>query len=315
MPNDNQSPKGDNSSATPTAGQNLSDTDDTDRVTSPVLNSDKKIVENPDTPIVTAPEAPEKYGGKKAIATIFGILILVGGVATGVLLVQRAQELREKAASGSECQQSPDCDLVDNAANQGSYTASRPITHAFITDQVFHRYAPGDSDDGCRRVTISGNFISWNRYGSGSDCKDVSNVQVWLGEAQPTPTATPTPTTPPGATATPTESITSTPTPTTPLEVNAECSSVKTYDTDWNLISNDDLKDLKSGDSVRFTVSGSSSGGFFDKARFTVNGSLKPEVSSKKPGSNEFYYEYMIPEGVINFTIKGEVHHSSLGWI
>src|SRR3989344_606304 len=53
--------------------------------------------------IITAPHAPKKYGGTKIIATIFGILLLIGGVTAGVILVQRQQQIAEKAASGKEC--------------------------------------------------------------------------------------------------------------------------------------------------------------------------------------------------------------------
>ena len=267
--------------------------------------------------VVTAPHAPKKYGGKKVIATIFGILLLVGGVAAGVILVQRQQQIAEKAASGKECQQSQDCVLLDNPGNSGSFTAPRPISYVKITAKDVHEYESGDTNDGCYHVVINGSFLSWNRVGEGPDCKDVSNVQVWMkeGEATPTSTPTPEPTEVPEETPTPTSKVTPTETPDTPTEVTAQCSDVKAYDEEWILLSSQDLSNLKKGDTVRFTVSGSTSSGTFDKARFTVNGTSLGETTKKKPGSNEFYVEYIVPAGVTTFTVKGEVHHSQLKWI
>lgn len=40
---------------------------------------------------------PQKYGGKKVIATIFSVLFIFASVFAGVLLVQRNQDLREHA--------------------------------------------------------------------------------------------------------------------------------------------------------------------------------------------------------------------------
>jgi hypothetical protein len=53
-------------------------------------------------PVITTPpihkeNGAKKMGGKKLIATILGILILIGGVATGVYLTQQQQDIREKA--------------------------------------------------------------------------------------------------------------------------------------------------------------------------------------------------------------------------
>jgi hypothetical protein len=95
---------------------------------------------------------------------------------------------------------------------------------------------------------------------------------------------------------------------------SATCSEVKAYDTNWKLLSADDLKKLKSGTIVRFTVSGTATTGSFDKARFTINGTGRSEVTNKKLGSEEFYDEYTIPTGTTTFTITAQVHHNALGW-
>ncbi len=263
-------------------------------------------------PTVTAPHAPKKYGGKKIIATIFGVLLLVGGVTAGVLLVQRQQQIAEEAASGKECQQSSSCILLESPGNSGTFNAPKRITHAFITAKDYHRFEPGQSDNGCYKVNIDNTYLSWEKYGPGPDCKDVSNIQVWLGEEElsPTITTTLTPTQPPDTTATPTEAQ-----PTQPPQVSAKCLDVKAYDTQWNLLSQNDLNDLNSGDKVRFAVAGQASSGTFSKARFTVNGTSLGEATLKKPGSDEYYKEYTVPDGVTTFTVKGEVFHSELGWL
>lgn len=399
--------------------------------------------------VVIAPHTPKKYGGRKIIATIFGIVFLVAAVTVGVYLVQQQQRLQQMAASGKECEQSPDCVLLDKPGNQGSFDAPKPITHVIITDKDIHKYGPGETDDGCRRVIVLENYISWNKYRDGPDCKDVSNVQVWMGQSQSSPTPTPKQpeiscplesqpgrvivilnpsgeiysdrgqqranfgpvttnipagnykvtlvsydnhsehnppqnqpkeqwylitntsgntgtindlpesddwltqvvnqnfsvtstitsvvahhaaypdTTSPNSitpvcaafddvgspSATPTPPFTPLPTPTSPPGISAQCLEVKTYDTQWNLLTKEDLENLKPQDTVRFAVSGQASSGTFDKARFTVNGQGIGETSTQKPGSDEFYIEYTIPDGIADFEVKGEVHHSSLGWM
>lgn len=297
-----------------------SDPQDNQQVTVEEKNSTDDLANdksNDPTNVITSPHAPKKYGGKKILATIFGVVLLIVGVAAGVLLVQRQQEIAERAASGKECEQSPSCILLDEPGNSGSFTAPRIITKIFITAKDFHEYFPGDTDDGCYKVSIHDRNLSWERIGSGPDCKDVSNVQVWLGD-EPTSTPTLTPTEPP---LTPTDGPTSTPTGTTtitptepPTPPTAECSEVKAYNTSWVQLTQEQLNNLKPGNIVRFTISGSTSEGTFDKARFTINGSQKEPVSTKKPGTEEFYYEYVIPSGVTSFTTDAKIHHSSLGW-
>ena len=100
--------------------------------------------------------------------------------------------------------------------------------------------------------------------------------------------------------------------PTLPPGVDCNCLAIKAFDAEWNVITN--LSSLVAGDVVRFTVSGKTNSGAIDKARFTINGTLKPEVTAKRPSTNEFYDEYTIPEDVPTFTINAELHHTSIGW-
>ena len=126
----------------------------------------------------------------------------------------------------------------------------------------------------------------------------------------PTPTKTPTPT--PTKTPTPTNTKTPTPTPTPPP--TAQCREIKAYDTNWNPLSTSDLEKLLPGSKIRFTVIGSTSAGIFDKAKFSVNGVGSGEVTQKKPGTEEFYFEYTIQvsDAGKNLTVEALVHHAGL---
>lgn len=253
------------------------------------------------------------------ILGIVSLLVITAGLVIGVYLTKKQQEIKKsEATSGAECSQSPDCTLLDNPAQQGTRTVDRNISYVDITDQESHRYNPGESDGGCRRVTITGGTIEWNRYGTGDNCKQISNIQIWQGGATvtPVPTATPrapTPTLPPGVTPTPT------PTPTTfafltPVPT-AKCSEVKAYNLLWVQLSTSQLANLKAGGKVRFTVRGEASSGTFDKAKFKINDNVTSEITAKKPESDEFYYEYTIPAGVTTYSVGAQVHHSILGWV
>lgn len=92
-------------------------------------------------------------------------------------------------------------------------------------------------------------------------------------------------------------------------KVTMQCNNVKVYDKDFNLLTSDQLKLLSAGDQIKVAVSGQTSSGSFDKARFSINGVDRPEVSSKNSATNEIYDEYTIPDGVTQFTIKAEIHH------
>ncbi len=241
----------------------------------------------------------------KTIGLIAFLIILIAGVGVGVVLVQRQQDIREKASSGSACQHAPDCDLVDNAPNQGSYTAPGNITFVDVTDQDEHRYFPGNTNDGCREITIVGQSVTWNRYESGPNCKDVSNVQVWFTQSTSTATAT--------STATSTATATATSTSSTP-PITAQCLDIKVYNTDWIRIPASDFDEIKPGDTIRVAVEGNATGGSITKAKFKINGTQRAEVTGKKPGANEFFDEYKIPLGSVSLSVEAQVFHSTLGW-
>lgn len=184
---------------------------------------------------------------------------------------------------------------------------------------------PGQVPDGC----ATGLFCyQWSAYAWA--CRNAScptETDCTCDDLpRPTLTPTPTPTRPPGSTPTPTPSPTptrppgATPTPTVPpsCPIPPQCIGVKAYDTNWNPLSALQLSALKPGNRVRFTVSAASSPVIqstdIDKARFTINNLKTGEITTKRPGTEEFYYEYTIPAGVTDFTIGGELHSIIWGW-
>ena len=85
------------------------------------------------------------------------------------------------------------------------------------------------------------------------------------------------------------------------------------YDANWAPLSASQLAALTPGASVYFTVFGTTTPGTFDRARFTINGTLQSDVIGQKPGSpGELYMQYAIPTGVIDFTVTGQVHQQQL---
>lgn len=93
----------------------------------------------------------------------------------------------------------------------------------------------------------------------------------------------------------------------------ASCQNIKAFDTNWNQLLVADLLNVKAGEKVRFTVLGSTNTGTYDKARFSINGATPQETTGKRPGTNEFFFEYTIPEGVTSFAVNAQLHHQSLG--
>ncbi len=95
-------------------------------------------------------------------------------------------------------------------------------------------------------------------------------------------------------------------------QATASCTSIQAYDTNWNPLTATQLSALKGGDKVRFTVTGTTTGGVFDQARFTINGTLQTPVTTKRPNSADFYEEYTIPADATNFAVTAQIHHQVL---
>jgi hypothetical protein len=90
--------------------------------------------------------------------------------------------------------------------------------------------------------------------------------------------------------------------------------NIKVFDTNWIELTPTQLSSFSAGQTLRFTVAGTASTGSFDQARFVINGVTRTAVTQKRPGTNEFYDEYVLPPGTTTFSINAQLHHSTLGW-
>lgn len=94
----------------------------------------------------------------------------------------------------------------------------------------------------------------------------------------------------------------------------AQCNLVRVYDLEWNQITTEFLPSLTPGQTIRVTVAGSVSQGTIGQARFTINGETRQPVTQIRPGTNEIYDEFVIPQNITSFSIKGELFHPEIGW-
>ncbi len=211
-----------------------------------------------------------------------------------------------------------------------SVTAIATILSGNFYDMRFRTYAADGSTPSQTVVSgISANFETATCYANGNCLNSDTGTALAPGTAvikvftrvKPCPACAPTATCSMAKIlnivieeVTPSPSPTAEATPPT-QQISAQCISVKIYDKDWNTITASQFSNLGPGNVVRFAAGGSTNGGQFEAARFTINGNVENEVIQKVPGnSNEFYQEYVIPNETANFTIKAELRHSSLGW-
>ncbi len=225
----------------------------------------------------------------KAIATILGIVLLVAGVAAGVLLVNRNAEVRIKAWDCVNYVFEISEDGVvsvrnGSTRNEPLQKAQIKINGSLVATLDVPALEAGDAAT-LGTVPVPEEGFSWEIIGT----KDCENSGTYGSE-----------------TLTPTE---------TSSPIQAQCNEVIAYDEDWNVLSTDELSHLKEGDVVRFAINGTATSGTFDKARFTINGTLRPEVTTQRPGSTDYYDEYTIPAGESVFEVSAEIFHSELGWL
>ena len=116
------------------------------------------------------------------------------------------------------------------------------------------------------------------------------------------------------------------------IHAGPSCMEIKAYKvsgdlasaSSWEELSGSELANLKAGDVIYLTVSGSSSSdgnGVLDKAKLIINdedpiefSDLKPKAPEDPENISEFYYKYTIPENSYTFTINGQVHDTKSGW-
>ena len=221
------------------------------------------------------PSPVKKFGSGKIVATILGILLLVGGLGTGVYLTQQDQNIGEKAANiscGGGC---PDEDCHCDTVECLTQSCKRGLHDQCV-----------------------GAGLSWciNSTGKGMTCCDDNSLVCGPGGKGCVP------------------GTNKPPKDTPPPDVTASCQDVKAYKADWTVINSNQLKNLKVGDSVNLCVSGTTTQGKFDKARFQINNGAKQETETKRPGSDDFCKNYTVPAGITTFNIEAEIHHPTLGW-
>lgn len=237
---------------------------------------------------ITSPESPQsgtQSATGKLIATLFSLVILVGGVLAGVFLVRQQQEIRSNA-SEQECIQSANCIIIDNPDESGSYKINGIIYDVYLTDENANIFGAGINDSGCYKTTIEGDSLTWEKVGTQSECNNLVNIQIWMIEI-------------------PQEAID---------PIVSQCRNIIIYDSEWNVLDSEILSLLSAGDEIKISADTTTSAGSIDQAIFTVNGEAQEPTSLKKPGTNELYIDYIILEGTTNLDIEVQLYHSTFGW-
>ena len=294
-------------------------------------------------PTVTS-KNKKKFAGGKVIATILGLFLLIGGIGAGVLLVKQNQNINEKAWTQQTCE-SQDAILCPLPDYQATYEAGR-ANNVGILEECYCKYIGGGGGSGNTDNPTSGTCPNGNPFNNecviiycpngdtnNDGACEVPDVGAWYGSKHTCGTKTfgtnecgqvdpvddngvycelpgwdydiklsncsgPLPPT----------------TPPTDNSGTASCSDVKAYTESWVLIPQINLPSLNVGDKINLCVTGTSTGGSFDMARFKVNGVTLPDTTTIRPGSNDYCYLYTIPTVTSTFNIIGQIHHTSLGW-
>ncbi len=94
----------------------------------------------------------------------------------------------QESEGGSECDASPDCNLLPGV-NNGYWEApeDQPIRSFVIkAGRDYHIYQSGITYDGCYEVWLGedaglpADAVQWEKIGDGGNCKDVSHMQSWF---------------------------------------------------------------------------------------------------------------------------------------
>ena len=247
-------------------------------------------------PVDSAPVIPAAGGGtpnvvnsiqdnagskKKKILAVFGILLMLLGIGTGVYLVRSQQYQQASAWDCSLYTFSVDKNGTVTVANGSARSEPLQQANVFINNTLVDTFnvpdlAPGQGATlGVVSVPQDATY-TWKVEGT-KDCSNFGQNEV--------------------------------------SSETAQCINILAYDEDWVKLSSTDLAKLKAGSLVRFSVSGTATSGAFDKARFTINNGTPEEVTAKKPGTEEFYVEYTIPANIEDFSISAQLYHSVAGWI
>ena len=90
--------------------------------------------------------------------------------------------------------------------------------------------------------------------------------------------------------------------------VTSACREIKIYDTNWQTLSATQLSQLTANTPIHIAVRGDTTQGQLTKAKFIINGQ-ELETDQKRPGTEEFYLLYQLPEGLTQFNIQAQMFH------
>jgi hypothetical protein len=299
-------------------------------------------------PIIATPK--KKFGGGKMIATILGVLLLVGGIGAGIILTQQPQLFQQKAFVRQGTYKDT-CNLVEVTAkdtgcpelgfnsgkknNVPTYTTSFTIKNITSDQHVVsvlknsnwcpEPYGKSASDRACHlnpvaesvEITLAAGKsqdIEIQRSSpSGTSCGSYQTDLV-INAVDGNTNCTG------GRNGTPPNIITwglcqtgtecASPTP-SPSPGTSQCLSVKAYDTSWNVLSDSALSNLLTGTQIKLCVAGSDSP---DKAQFKINDTLEPETTSVRPSSTDFCQDYTILPTDTTVNVKVKIHYPGQGW-
>lgn len=253
----------------------------------------------------------------KLIVGFGAILVLVVGVVAGVHLTQRTQIIPAGAWDCSRYVFEISRDGVVTARNgsrlnEPSQRADVYIDGVKVATFDVPRLRSGDAATlGSVEVNSQDGF-TWRVDGS-RDCDNEGSFQPEPTEAPTeTPTETPTDTPTESPTETPTEPPVESPDPSPTTEpIIGRCVEINIYDEEGNLI-NPSVAQLNTGEQVKFAIKGESNFGDINTARFRVNGGLYMETTEKE--LEEFVLDYVIPNGITELSVEGQLFHPDLGW-
>ncbi len=281
----------------------------------PPVNSDAGSATPPDISSVI-PKAKKKFGGGKIIATILGLVLLVGGIGAGIILIQQKQLVPQQASTTGTIRichstgSGANPYIVNNPDKTGDVGGhdghNGPIWYSGIAGAWGDIIPPFNYDNGGHY-----NGKNWTDEGQAfynNGCSTPAQSPTASPTVLPTALPTASPTVSPMATASPTESPTASP-------ISPSCIPVRAYDDYWVTLTNVQLSALTAGDLVNFCVNGSATSGSFDKAQFMINSTIEPETTNKRPGSSDFCQSYTILSTDTTVSVKAKIHHSSGIWV
>lgn len=123
-------------------------------------------------PVVTTSKPKKKIGSKKVIATILGILLLIGGVGAGVILVQRQQEIREKATTTTNCGDEPTYNFNRPPSTIGPFQEAGEVT-------IYYKAFDGG---GTRKINLRHNGQNYTITAPSSGSQKDTLIKVSAGD-------------------------------------------------------------------------------------------------------------------------------------